>query len=188
LDDDVRLIADRTTPCERNTGLELIAGAGASVWIDHGVRIAHAKTMVIDGKVTLVGSMNWSRGAALNSENLNLIVSPEVAETYGSALAAAPGRLGAICRAPGVVPAPHCRRRSVSELELLFGAWLTGSIISFGTCGCVSSMRCTGLCRRRRPTGSAMVERALTNFSAALRYPERRGAVESLSSTRGPTP
>jgi phosphatidylserine/phosphatidylglycerophosphate/cardiolipin synthase-like enzyme len=40
--------------------------------------------MVIDGKVTLVGSMNWSKGAALNSENLNLVVSPEVAETYAA--------------------------------------------------------------------------------------------------------
>jgi phosphatidylserine/phosphatidylglycerophosphate/cardiolipin synthase-like enzyme len=80
----VRLIADRTAPCERNTGMALIADAGASVWIDHGVRIAHSKTIVIDGKVTLVGSMNWSKGAALNSENLNLIVSPEVAETYAA--------------------------------------------------------------------------------------------------------
>jgi hypothetical protein len=26
--------------------------------------------------------MNWSRGAARNSENLNLVVSPEVAEAY----------------------------------------------------------------------------------------------------------
>jgi phosphatidylserine/phosphatidylglycerophosphate/cardiolipin synthase-like enzyme len=52
----VRLIADRTTPCERKTGMDLIAQAGASVWIDHGVRIAHSKTMVIDGKVT----SHWS--------------------------------------------------------------------------------------------------------------------------------
>jgi phosphatidylserine/phosphatidylglycerophosphate/cardiolipin synthase-like enzyme len=79
---DVRLIADRTTPCERRGGLDPLARAGASVWIDRGVRIAHAKTMVIDGKVTLTGSMNWSGGAARNSENLNLVVSPEVAETY----------------------------------------------------------------------------------------------------------
>jgi phosphatidylserine/phosphatidylglycerophosphate/cardiolipin synthase-like enzyme len=62
--------------------MELLAHAGASVWIDRGVRIAHAKTMVIDGKVTLVGSMNWSAGAIQNSENLNLVVSPEVAATY----------------------------------------------------------------------------------------------------------
>ena len=81
---DVRVIADRTTPCGRNAGVDLIVRAGGSVWIDGGVRIAHAKAMVIDGKVTLVGSMNWSRGAALNSEILNLVVSPEVAETYAA--------------------------------------------------------------------------------------------------------
>jgi hypothetical protein len=28
--------------------------------------------MIIDGKVTLTGSMNWTGGAAYNSENLNL--------------------------------------------------------------------------------------------------------------------
>ena len=81
---DVRLIADRTTPCGRHAGVDLIVRAGASVWIDGGVRIAHVKAMVIDGKVTLFGSMNWSKGAALNSENLNLVVSPEVAETYAA--------------------------------------------------------------------------------------------------------
>ena len=80
----VRLIADRTTPSGRNAGVDVIVRAGASVWIDGGVRIAHAKAMVIDGKVTLVGSMNWSKGAALNSEDLNLVVSPEVAETYAA--------------------------------------------------------------------------------------------------------
>src|ERR1700738_2032362 len=48
----VRLIADKTTPCERKAGMDLIVSAGASVWIDRGVRIAHSKTMVIDGKVT----------------------------------------------------------------------------------------------------------------------------------------
>ena len=79
---EVRLIADRSTPCERKAGIDMLAHAGAAVWIDRGVRIAHAKTMVIDGKVTLVGSMNWSAGAAQNSENLNLVVSPEVAESY----------------------------------------------------------------------------------------------------------
>lgn len=79
---DVRLIADRVTPCERNSGLDPLAQAGASVWIDRGVRIAHAKSMVIDGKVTLMGSMNWSSGAARNSEDVNLVASPEVAGAY----------------------------------------------------------------------------------------------------------
>jgi phosphatidylserine/phosphatidylglycerophosphate/cardiolipin synthase-like enzyme len=76
---DVRLIADRTTPCERETGIEPLVAAGVPIWIDAQARIA---TMVIDGAVTLTGSMNWTRGAAVNSEDLNLISSPAVAAAY----------------------------------------------------------------------------------------------------------
>jgi phosphatidylserine/phosphatidylglycerophosphate/cardiolipin synthase-like enzyme len=47
---DVRLIADRTTPCESKSGIDPLARAGASVWIDRGVRIAHAKSMVIEAR------------------------------------------------------------------------------------------------------------------------------------------
>jgi phosphatidylserine/phosphatidylglycerophosphate/cardiolipin synthase-like enzyme len=55
------------------------------IWIDDQARVApHAKTMVIDGAVTLMGSMNWTRGAAANSEDLNLISSPAVAAAYAA--------------------------------------------------------------------------------------------------------
>jgi phosphatidylserine/phosphatidylglycerophosphate/cardiolipin synthase-like enzyme len=81
---DVRLIADKTTPCERKSGVEALATAGVPIWIDDQSRIAHAKTMVIDGVVTLTGSYNWTRGAAANSENLNLISSPAVAAAYAA--------------------------------------------------------------------------------------------------------
>jgi phospholipase D len=50
---DVRLIADKSTPCERASGIEPLVASGVPVWIDDEVRIAHAKTMVIDGAVTL---------------------------------------------------------------------------------------------------------------------------------------
>jgi phospholipase D len=79
---DVRLIADRTTPCGHNSGIDPLARAEIPIWIDHSVRIAHAKSMVIDGKVTLTGSMNWTGGAAYNSENLNLVASPTIAAAY----------------------------------------------------------------------------------------------------------
>jgi phosphatidylserine/phosphatidylglycerophosphate/cardiolipin synthase-like enzyme len=79
---DVRIIADRTTPCERKSGIGPLAEAGVPIWIDHAVRIAHAKSMVIDGKVTLTGSMNWTGSAAHNSENLNLAASPTIAAAY----------------------------------------------------------------------------------------------------------
>jgi phosphatidylserine/phosphatidylglycerophosphate/cardiolipin synthase-like enzyme len=54
------------------------------IWIDAQARIAHAKTMVIDDAVTLMGSYNWTRGAAANSENLNLVSSAAVAAAYAA--------------------------------------------------------------------------------------------------------
>jgi phospholipase D len=81
---DVRLIADKRTPCERNTGIDALAEAGTPIWIDRTVPIAHAKTMVIDGAVTLMGSYNWTRNAARNSEDLNLVASPAVAAAYSA--------------------------------------------------------------------------------------------------------
>jgi phosphatidylserine/phosphatidylglycerophosphate/cardiolipin synthase-like enzyme len=79
---DVRVIADRTTPCERKSGLGSLAEAGVPIWIDNSVRIAHSKSMVIDSQVTLTGSMNWTGGAAQNSENLNLVASKTIAAAY----------------------------------------------------------------------------------------------------------
>jgi phosphatidylserine/phosphatidylglycerophosphate/cardiolipin synthase-like enzyme len=79
---DVRVIADRTTPCEHKSGLGPLAEAGVPIWIDSSVRIAHSKAMVIDGKVTLTGSMSWTGGAAYNSENLALLASPAIAAAY----------------------------------------------------------------------------------------------------------
>jgi phosphatidylserine/phosphatidylglycerophosphate/cardiolipin synthase-like enzyme len=38
--------------------------------------------MVIDSQVTLTGSMNWTGGAAQNSENLNLVASKTIAAAY----------------------------------------------------------------------------------------------------------
>src|SRR5712691_1455711 len=81
---EVKLIADKTTPCGRNSGIDPLASAGVPVWIDHNARIAHAKTMVIDGAVTLNGSYNWTRSAAANSEDLNLVASAAVAEAYAT--------------------------------------------------------------------------------------------------------
>jgi phospholipase D len=79
---DVRLIADKTTPSRRASGIGALADVGVPIWIDDQPRIAHAKTMVIDEAVTLMGSYNCTAGAAQNSENLNLVSSPTVAAAY----------------------------------------------------------------------------------------------------------
>jgi phosphatidylserine/phosphatidylglycerophosphate/cardiolipin synthase-like enzyme len=81
---DVKLIADRTTPCERGRGIDPLVRAGVPIWIDRGVRLAHGKSIVIDDRVTLVGSMNWTASAARNSEDLNLIASKTVAAAYAA--------------------------------------------------------------------------------------------------------
>jgi phospholipase D len=109
---EVRLIADRTTPCERNSGVGPPARAAIPIWIDYGARIAHTKSMVIDGTVTLTGSMNWNGGAALNSENLNLVASPTIAAAYAGhwrqrlALSSPYTQRQDWCRKPPCLPQP----------------------------------------------------------------------------------
>jgi phosphatidylserine/phosphatidylglycerophosphate/cardiolipin synthase-like enzyme len=78
----VRVVADREAPCGRASGIDPLAAAGVPVRIDDRARMAHAKTMVVDGAVTLTGCYNWTRGAASNSEDLNLISSPAIAAAY----------------------------------------------------------------------------------------------------------
>jgi phosphatidylserine/phosphatidylglycerophosphate/cardiolipin synthase-like enzyme len=79
---DVRVIADKAAPCGRASGLEPLTAAGVPIWIGDRPRLAHAKTMVVDGTVTLMGSYNWTRGALENSEDLNLVSSPTAAAAY----------------------------------------------------------------------------------------------------------
>jgi len=81
---DVRVVADREAPCGQASGIDPLATAGVPVWIDDRARMAHAKTIVVDGALTLTGSYNWTRGAAANSEDLNLISSPDVAAAYAT--------------------------------------------------------------------------------------------------------
>jgi phosphatidylserine/phosphatidylglycerophosphate/cardiolipin synthase-like enzyme len=54
----------------------------ASIWIDARAKVAHEKALIIDRRVTIMGSYNWSKGAASNSEDLNVVISSEVAEAY----------------------------------------------------------------------------------------------------------
>ena len=49
---DVRLIADRTTPCGRNSGIPTLRDAGVPIWIDDQARIAREKAMVLDEAVS----------------------------------------------------------------------------------------------------------------------------------------
>jgi phosphatidylserine/phosphatidylglycerophosphate/cardiolipin synthase-like enzyme len=79
---DVGVVADRGAPCARQEGVGAVAAAGIPIWIDATARVAHEKALIIDRSVTIMGSYNWSKGAASNSEDLNVVTSSEVAETY----------------------------------------------------------------------------------------------------------
>jgi phosphatidylserine/phosphatidylglycerophosphate/cardiolipin synthase-like enzyme len=81
---DVRVIADRRTPCACQEGVSALAAAGIPVWIDTRARVAHEKALIIDRRVTIMGSYNFSAGAALDSEDLNVVTSEEVADEYAS--------------------------------------------------------------------------------------------------------
>jgi phosphatidylserine/phosphatidylglycerophosphate/cardiolipin synthase-like enzyme len=107
------LIGDKTTPCERGSGIEPLARAGAAIWIDHGVRLAHAKAMVIDRKVVLTGSMNWTAGAARNSDDINLISSETVAAAYAAHWQHRLVACGALLPARRLVSQPRCSRAQI---------------------------------------------------------------------------
>jgi phosphatidylserine/phosphatidylglycerophosphate/cardiolipin synthase-like enzyme len=50
--------------------------------VDARARVAHEKALILDRRVTILGSYNWSKGAASNSEDLNVVTSSEVAEAF----------------------------------------------------------------------------------------------------------
>jgi phosphatidylserine/phosphatidylglycerophosphate/cardiolipin synthase-like enzyme len=79
---DVRLVADRHAPCDPQEGVSALAAAAIPIWIDARARVAHEKALIIDRRVKIMGSYNWSKGTASNSEDLNVVTSSALAETY----------------------------------------------------------------------------------------------------------
>ena len=101
---DVRLIADKTTPCARGSGIEPLAAAGVPIWIDTQARIAHAKTMVIDGAVTFTGSMNLDPRRSGELRRPQLSVVPGCRDGLRGALAQSPCRLRSVWSSRGPLP------------------------------------------------------------------------------------
>ena len=81
---DVELIVDKGVPCERHSGVPAVVAAGIPVWVDSKVRLAHWKTIVIDGHLVVAGSFNFSVAASHNSEDLVTIDSPDVAAQFAN--------------------------------------------------------------------------------------------------------
>jgi phospholipase D len=67
----------------RYSGATYMANAGVPVWIDDAPAIAHNKIIVIDRRLVIGGSYNYTASAERrNAENVTFIDSPEVAEWF----------------------------------------------------------------------------------------------------------
>ena len=77
---EVREGEDRTTKRNRHTGKILSAG-GVEVTYDSLFKTTHAKCMVVDGKLTLLGSTNWTYFALTSNNEVSVLIrSKEVAK------------------------------------------------------------------------------------------------------------
>ena len=79
----VQAILDKSQRTARYTSATFLKNAGIPVFIDAKHAIAHNKVMVVDGRVVITGSFNFSKAAEQsNAENLLVIDSPEIARKY----------------------------------------------------------------------------------------------------------
>ncbi|OGQ00453.1 MAG: hypothetical protein A2026_07125 [Deltaproteobacteria bacterium RBG_19FT_COMBO_46_12] len=71
---------DRTTERNRHTG-KILSGGGVEVIYDPLFKTNHAKWMVVDGELSLVGSANWTHYALTNNSEVSVLIrSKEVAK------------------------------------------------------------------------------------------------------------
>lgn len=78
----VRILADKTSRRKGEQAAHL-AGLGVSVSVDSAHAIAHNKVIVIDGKIVITGSFNFTTAAEKsNAENLLVIQDPVLAGRY----------------------------------------------------------------------------------------------------------
>lgn len=79
----VQAILDRTNEQKRYAAAEYLRLAGAKVWIDDTVAIAHNKVIIVDWSMVIGGSFNFTRSAQdRNAENVTFIRSDAVAGMF----------------------------------------------------------------------------------------------------------
>lgn len=68
---DVQIVTDKSQIKANGSLVTRLHQKKIPVFIDHRVAIAHNKTMIIDGRIVLTGSYNWTNAAEKrNAENL----------------------------------------------------------------------------------------------------------------------
>lgn len=73
----------RDSSRSRYTGATYLANAGVPVWIDDAPAIAHSKVIILDDRVVITGSFNFTKAAdTRNAENVVFIDSQDVAAQF----------------------------------------------------------------------------------------------------------
>lgn len=80
---DVKIIADALNASNKNSKISEFRNAGVPVKIENYAGKLHSKTMIIDDKYLILGSMNFSySGENRNDENLIILENPQAAILY----------------------------------------------------------------------------------------------------------
>jgi phosphatidylserine/phosphatidylglycerophosphate/cardiolipin synthase-like enzyme len=79
----VEVILDKSQKTQKYSGATFLANSRIPTFIDSSHAIAHNKIMIIDGKIVITGSFNFTKAAeSKNAENLLILESPELAKLY----------------------------------------------------------------------------------------------------------
>ncbi len=79
----VEVILDKSQRRANYTSATFLANSRIPTFIDDAHAIAHNKIMIIDGKIVITGSFNFTKAAeSKNAENLLILQSPELAKIY----------------------------------------------------------------------------------------------------------
>ena len=80
---EVAVILDKSNRTDKYSAADFLLNAGIPTYIDAAHAIAHNKVMVIDERVVITGSFNFTRAAETkNAENLLVIDDPMLAARY----------------------------------------------------------------------------------------------------------
>jgi Phosphatidylserine/phosphatidylglycerophosphate/cardiolipin synthases and related enzymes len=79
----VSLLIDRSQLTAPYTKLSFLKKAGITILVDPALGIAHNKVLIIDNKLVITGSYNWTNAAEKrNSENVLFIQNKEIVSAY----------------------------------------------------------------------------------------------------------
>jgi phosphatidylserine/phosphatidylglycerophosphate/cardiolipin synthase-like enzyme len=79
----VEVILDKSQKSQKYSGATFLANSRIPTFIDSSHAIAHNKIMIIDRKIVITGSFNFTKAAeSKNAENLLILQSPELAKLY----------------------------------------------------------------------------------------------------------